>query len=151
MIKDYIDYPKALELWRKAGDLGSTEAYLNIGNKYCHGNIVEMKTNTVEMNMMRAKYYWELASMGGDSQARHYLGAFEECIGNMERALKHFMIAVGDGYNDSLENIKVLFMKGHATKEDYAQALRAHQAYMDEIRSDPRDKAAAFAEKFKYY
>ena len=41
-------------------------------------------------------------------------------------------------------------MEGHATKEDYAQALRAHQAYMDEIRSDQRDKAAA-DKKYKYY
>ena len=27
----------------------------------------------------------------------------------------------------------------------------AYQAYLDEIRSDDRDKAAAFSEEFKYY
>ena len=42
-------------------------------------------------------------------------------------------------------------MHGHATKDDYAEAIRARQAYLDDIRSDQRDKAAAFTDRFKYY
>ena len=54
------------------------------------------------------------------------------------------MIAVGSGDNDSLKMIQQLYTTGHATKDDYAKALQAYQAYLDEIKSDDRDKAAAF-------
>ena len=32
---------------------------------------------------------------------------------------------------------------GHATKDDYAEALQSYQAYLDEVKSDQRDQAAA--------
>ena len=44
--------------------------------------------------------------------------------GNMNRALKHIMNAAGFGYTRSLEHIKLMFMCGDATKDDYAKALR---------------------------
>ena len=69
----------------------------------------------------------------------------------MDRALKHHMIAVGFGDNDSLEKIKLLFMNGQATKEDYAKALRVYQAYLVEIKSPQRDQAAAFNDNYKSY
>jgi len=38
------------------------------------------------------------------------------------------------------------------TKDDYANALRAYQRFVDEIRSDDRDKAAAYDNiRYKYY
>jgi len=37
------------------------------------------------------------------------------------------------------------------TKDDYAKALRAHQSYLDEVRSDQRDEAAAHSDEYKYY
>jgi len=60
----------------------------------------------------------------------------------MERALKHCMIAVKGGSAKSLSNIKLLYSEGTITKDDYAKALRSHQAYLDEIKSDQRDEAA---------
>ena len=69
----------------------------------------------------------------------------------MDRALKHFMISARSGDDDSLKQIKQLFTAGHATKEDYTNALQVYQAYLDEIRSDQRDKAAAFDVDYKYY
>ena len=44
-----------------------------------------------------------------------------------------------------------MYRDGYATKDDYAKALKAYQAYLSEIKSDDRDKAAAFSDKFKYY
>jgi len=89
--------------------------------------------------------------MGGEDQARCNLGVVEVDSGNIDRALKHFMIAAGGGYADSLKNIKQMLMKGHATKDDYAAALEARQAYLDEIKSDQRDEAASYDERYKYY
>lgn len=61
------------------------------------------------------------------------------------------MIAVRDGYSDSLEQIKRLYSHGHATKDDYMEALQSYQAYLDEIKSDQRDKAAAAGVNNRYY
>ena len=65
----------------------------------------------------------------------------------MGRALKHFMIAAEGGFYRSPKNIKSMYMDGHATKDDYAKALRAYQAYLIEIKSDQRDEAAAAREE----
>ena len=101
--------------------------------------------------MKKATHYWELAAMGGDSNARHNLGCFECNAGNINKALKHFMIAVEFGNNGSLKTIQQMYSKGFATKDDYAKALNAYQAYLVEIKSDDRDKAAAFDDEYKYY
>ena len=66
------------------------ESYYNIGYAYYHGE-------GVERDIEKAKHYWELAAIGGDADARYNLGILEENAGNMNRALKHYMIAVGCG------------------------------------------------------
>ena len=103
------------------------------------------------MDKKKAEHYWVLAAMFGHVSARYNLGAFEQHNGNMERALKHWMIAGGSGHDKSLEEIKELFKDGYATKNEYAKALRAHQSYLDEIKSHQRDEAAAYSDDFKYY
>ena len=135
---------KGLEFWHRASELGHSGAYYNVGYGYHVGN-------GVERDLKKAQHYWELAAMGGDDTARNNLGLLEKKDGNMDRALKHFMISAMGGLSGSLNSIQELFMHGHATKDDYAKALRAHQAYLDEIRSDQRDEAAALDKYFKYY
>ena len=115
-----------------------------VGNAYVFGR-------GVERDEKKAIHYWELAAMGGDENARHNLGIFENNAGNYERALKHFMIAVGSGYNVSLKPVKQLCMRGRAKKDDYAKALQAYQAYLSEVKSDQRDAAQAADEEYKYY
>ena len=138
------DCAKALELYARAGKLGCAIGYHNIGNAYLHGN-------GVQRDKKKAKYYWELAAMGGDGMARHNLGLYEKKHGNMDRALKHFMISARVGHGKSLKEIKQLYTDEFATKDDYSKALRSYQECLDEIRSDQRDKAAAFDNVYKYY
>ena len=99
----------------------------------------------------KATHYFELAAMKGNVAARHNLGCIEQWAGNMNKALKHSMIAVKDGSADSLYNIKRMYKDGHGTKDDYTKALGAYQAYLNEVKSDQRDKAAAADDEFKYY
>ena len=80
--------------------------------------------------------------------ARHNLGCFDYFY---DRALLHFMIAVRSGYHKSLKMVQEMCKDGHATKDDYAKALKAYQEYLEEIKSDDRDKAAASSDIFKYY
>jgi len=105
----------------------------------------------VEVDINIATHYYELAAMRGDVIARHNLGLFEVESGNKDRALKHWMIAVRDGGSKSLENIKILYGYGDATKEDYTKALQSYQSYLGEIKSKQRDEAAAANEDYRYY
>ena len=75
----------------------------------------------------------------------------QENAGNKEKALKHYMISARDGHAQSLERIKALYSNGHAKKDDYTKALQAYQAYLGEINSSQRDKAAAADERHRYY
>ena len=135
---------KALELWHRAGELGHHKSYFNIGGVYNEGR-------GVEIDKQKALHYWELAAMGGDVEARHNLGAMEGQAGNMDRALKHFMIAVKDGGSISLESIKRMHEAGLSTKDEYTKALQLYQEYLDEVKSDQRDQAAAADDANKYY
>ena len=138
------DYDKALEYWHRAGELGHAAAYGTIGSAYYKGE-------GVEVDKKKAKYFVEKAAIRGSVVARHNLGLVEEVAGNYERALKHYMIAVVSGDNDSLKQIKVFYSDGHATKEDYRKALQLYQTYLNEIKSDQRDEAAAADEEYRYY
>ena len=138
------DSAKAIDFWRKAGKFGSAIAYNNIGHSYDNGW-------GVEMDKKMATHYYELAAMEGIVSARHNLGLDEYNTGNHDRALNHFMIAVRAGDTHSVKVIQQLYMNGYVTKDHYANALRSHQAYVNEIKSDQRDKAATFGIGSRYY
>jgi len=138
------DYTKALELFHRAGKLGYSPAYHNIGYLYHTGRGVEVDNDM-------AQYYFELAAIEGVTVARYNLGCVEENAGNWDEAIKHYLIAVTSGYTKALNQVKHLYSNGHATKEDYTKALQKYQAYLGEIRSDQRDKAAAADEEYRYY
>ena len=138
------NYTKALKLYHRAGKLGNAVAYNNIGFAYYNGE-------GVEVDKKKAVHYWELAAMRGDAQARHNLGCIERDAGNIDRAQKHYMIAIRDGYAYSLNEIKVMYSHGCTAKEDYTEALQLYQTYLGEIKSDQRDKAAAANEDNRFY
>ena len=139
------DHAKALELWHCAGELGNAAAYYNIGCAYSSGE-------GVERDEKKAKRYWESGAMLGHTGARYNLGVYlESNLGDYDRALKHWMIAVKDGNLNALDNIKCFYSKGFATKDDYAKALRDYQAYVDEIKTNQRDEAVAVWDGYKYY
>ena len=138
------DHTKALDLWHRAGELGDAKAYTNIGYAYDTGQ-------GVEVDKKKARHYYELAAMNGSTNARYNLGIMEHNAGNIERALKHHMIAVKGGSSQSLDVIKELYSKGHASKDDYTAALQSYQEYLLEIKSEQRDEAAAADEKYRYY
>ena len=138
------DYAKALELWHRAGELGCAVSYSCIGNAYDNGR-------GVDVDKKKAIHYWELAAMKGHASARNNIGVDEANSGNMERALKHWVIAVENGNIDSLKNIKQCYVNEHIEKEEYAKALRSYQAFLDEIKSDQRDEAFAYNDDYRYY
>ena len=53
-----LNYNKAMKLFLRAGELGYSESYSHLGAAYFHGRGVERVEE-------KAKYYYELAAMGG--------------------------------------------------------------------------------------
>ena len=58
-------------------------------------------------------------------------------IVNVDRALKHWMIATEKGYENSLKKIKCIYSNGHATKDDcYSVALQVYEEYLNKVKSN---------------
>lgn len=131
------DPKRAVELWRKAAELGYMEAYYNLGNRYENGGGVEIDTEEAIRN-------YEIAAMGGIEEARYRLGLMENKKGNADRMAKHFVIAAKMGHNYALGMVKECYTKGWVTKEVFASTLRAYQASVDETKSEQREMARKF-------
>ena len=124
------DYQKANELFLKGGELGCADAYFNLGNLYNNGQ-------GVERDMEKAAYYWELAAIKGNVQARYILGCNELHIGQnsqsssvisyrySRREMKHMMISSKTGHKLSFDDVTIGFKHGAVSKEDYEMTFRA--------------------------
>jgi tetratricopeptide (TPR) repeat protein len=130
------DYDSALEHLTKAAELGNADAHYTLGLAY-------MKGEGVEKDEEKAVYHWEKAAIGGHPLARHNLCVIEEMNGNMERSVKHLIIAANLGYENSMKSLWGHYSRGNITKEDLDATLRAHQAAIDAMKSAQRDAAEA--------
>ena len=133
---DEGDYGNAFKYFKKAAELGYIAAHNYLSIMYYKGDGVE-KDEEKEI------YHLEEAAIGGHPYARHNLGIKEFNNGRFERARKHLIIAANLGHNDSLKGLRMLYADGHASKDDYADALRAYQAAVDETKSAEREEAEA--------
>src|SRR6056300_47035 len=128
------DYEKAFEYWTKAAALGNMMSHYNLAVMYYKGE-------GVEKDEKKRLHHLEEAAIGGHHQARYNLGCEEGRNGRHERGMKHLIINAKLGCDDSLESVKKGFEHGVVSKEDYASALRGHQAAVDATKSEERDKA----------
>ena len=131
------DLRRSVEIWTEAAELGSVEAVYSLGVAYQHGN-------GVEQDKAKAAEFYKKAAMQGHVASRHNLGNYEGRRGNHDRSVRHLLISAKLGDKDSLENIKLMFMGGIATKEQYTEALRGYQDAVEEMRSHDRDEAKRF-------
>ncbi|EJK54894.1 hypothetical protein THAOC_25440 [Thalassiosira oceanica] len=130
------DVVRAVELYNRAAELGVKEAHYSLGVLYVDGT-------DVENDIAKAFCHFEAASMCGDAFARFNLGIIEGMAGNSDLALQHMMISAKLGDDDSLNEVKRMFMAGLATKADYAAALRGHQSANEGMSSPDRTEAKA--------
>ena len=85
----------------------------------------------------------DLAKLGGVAAARTVIAGVEELYGSIDRAMKHHMIAVKSGSQNSLDKVKKLYVEGKVSKTEYAVALRAYQTHRGETMSETRERFAA--------
>ncbi len=60
---------------------------------------------------------------------------------NFKRATKHFIIATNQGVDLAVKYLKDGYNKGHVSKCDFGEALRAHQRAVDATKSQQREEA----------
>jgi TPR repeat protein len=135
------DNEGAFQYWTKAAALGGIEAHYNLSIMYATGE-------GVEKDEKKAVYHLEEAAIGGHQQARFNLGLHEGENGHFSRVVKHYIIGANLGCDKALGMVKQGFMMGVVSKEDYAAALRGHQAAVDATKSEQRDAAYAFFKRF---
>jgi len=123
---------KAFELFSKSADLGSMWGRYNLALAYADGE-------GVGTDLVKAKYHYELAAIGGNDYARYNLGIIDFQNGNFDRAMKHWMISAMRGLDEPLENLKKNYIKGYLSKDDLEKALLAHKASQDDMKSEHRD------------
>jgi TPR repeat protein len=128
------DYETAFKYFTKAAELGDAMAHEILALMYKNGD-------GVEKDMKKAIYHWEEAAIAGHPGARHSLGCIDAINDRFEGAKKHFIIAANLGYEKSPKALRQLYAEGHASKEDYAGALRACQDALDATKSLEREKA----------
>ncbi|KAK1733616.1 hypothetical protein QTG54_015659 [Skeletonema marinoi] len=129
---DKGDYSSAFELYTKAAQLGDAEAHYQLAVLY-H-----------EKDRGKEIHHLKEAAIGGHPDARFNLGCDEEESGNIERAVKHWIIAANLGDDGSIKELMEYFKEGKVSKDDLAATLRAHQAAVDAIKSPQRDAAEEY-------
>jgi TPR repeat protein len=126
------DYDAAFEYLTKAAELGDIDAHCKLGMMYMKGEVVEKEGE-------KAVYHLEKAAIGGHPIARHNLACYEERNGNIERAVRHLIIAANLGFEESMKALWTQFSLGNITKEDLEATLRTHQAAIVATKSSQRE------------
>jgi tetratricopeptide (TPR) repeat protein len=130
------DYDGAFQYFTKAAELGDMDGHYELSCLYQQGN-------GVEKDMNKLVHHLEEAAIGGHPLARYNLGVHEGNHGRYDRATKHFIIAANLGDDGALDDVKEGYKRGYASKEDFAAALRGHQAAVAETKSEQRTAAYA--------
>ena len=133
-------YSRAFECWKKAAELGDVEAHFKLGLLYHDGD-------GVEKNEGKYIHHLEEAVIAGHPQARFNLGVHENCNGNVDRAVKHWIIAAAQGEDRSMKALMEVFRQGVVAKDDLDSALRAQKSALDGTKSPQRVEAEEFYRK----
>ena len=128
------DYDSAVEYLTMSAELGDVVAHNQLGKMHYNGE-------GVEKNEEKGVYHFEKAAIGGHHQARYNLAAVEHNTGNIERAVKHFIIAANLGHERSMKELWKQYSTSNITKEDLEATLRTHKAAIDEMKSPEREAA----------
>ncbi len=128
------DYPKAFEYWTKAAELGDFDAHYQLGCFYW-GHC------GMEKDEEKKLHHLEMAAIGGHPYARHNLACYEGRKGNNERALKHMIIAVNIGCDESMQVLQDEYENGniHITQEILDASLRGYKSAIDATKSSQRE------------
>ena len=90
-------------------------------------------------DMKKAKFHLEAGAMAGNKVARNNIGILEYVAGNMDRAIKHWIIAASAGEYNAMYNLLVSLKEGSISRESMDSTLAAYNSSCAETRSESRD------------
>lgn len=125
---------EAIELLRRAADLGQPQAARQLGKMYSVG------LDGVERDVEEAERLLTVAAERGFVAARWDLGELELGRRNFPRAKRHLIIAAAGGNEESLERLKQGYRQGFVEKSELEKALRAAQEAQVELTDESRRK-----------
>jgi TPR repeat protein len=137
------DVDKAVELFCRAAELGSVRAHSILG--YIFNGFGRVRKPNA-----KAKQFYEKAALKGCGHSRYILGNMDANSGSFDRAIKHWLMAASQGHIEAIDSMKKALAEGKATKDHYRQALQGYKQYLDEVKSNHRDRAVAYSDVFKY-
>ena len=136
------NYRSAFHYYTRAAALGDAWAH------YCLALLYQLGRG-VDKEKGKHIQYLEEAAIGGHPNARFRLGVHEWNNGNIERAVKHWIIAATQGDDNSMEALMDAFKEGFVEKEEFAATLRAKKAAVDAMKSPQREEAEKVLEKWR--
>jgi len=139
LAEHYRDGENLVNALNSAAKLGSIRAHARFAAAYFRDLGIEENIN---IEKAKALHHCKLAAIGGHEIARFHLGAIECKNGNMDTAMKHYIISAKSGYDGALKVVGVGYEEGYVTKDEYASTLRAYQVSTDEMKSVEREIAA---------
>jgi len=77
--------------------------------------------------------------MAGHEEARSNLGTIEAQSGNMNRAVKHWIIAASAGHHIAMHMLREIFEEGIVSRDVMDLTLTAYNSSCKEMRSEARD------------
>ena len=129
------NYTRAFDYYSRAAELGDAQAHCNLAVLYHNGE-------GVKKNGGKETHHLEEAAIGGHPVARRLLGCKEYLVNrNIERAVKHWIIAATQGEDESIQELMKAFKNGFVGKDVLAATLRAHKAAVDATKSPQREAA----------
>ena len=132
-----VNEEKALELAKRAADLGCAEAQYALGLSYERGEL------GLEVDNEKTRNLWGSSARNGHVKARYALGRDEFSEGNMIDAVRHWRIAAASGYGRAVDALIAFFEGGALRHKDLAKSLRARDKACLDMRSDSRDRYLA--------
>ena len=131
------DTLKALELWQQAADLGCADAFSELGRCYTFGD-------GIDEDELKGMHCLNIAAKKGSVDARHNLATIFNELGNDDLAIKHLRLAVGAGFDTSMDALWAFSHTGKIRKDDLEDCLRAHKRASDEMKSGERERWLAW-------
>jgi len=124
----------ALEWYHRASDEGSHEAAHNLGLCYLRGDL------GLEKNLALASKYFQKAGDYGSPQSFALLGSIGYEMGDVEGFVLNVRKAAICGFTGSLRSLMECYRSGFITKNEYDFTLKMHQAAINEMQSDMRQR-----------
>ena len=135
------DFVGAFGWYSRAAKLGCITAHYDLG-------VLHKSGQGADRDEKKELHHLAEAAIGGHPDARYDLGVKEWNKRYHRTAVKHYIIAAKHGHNEAIKRLKEIYSKmGDSfliSKEDFASALRGHQAAVNESNSSAREVFRSF-------